>query len=219
MYIINNVCELALSYDITLYSDLALASFNYENYLNFCENGYDRFILKQCTDTLNQKYYECVFDNEPKNENEFYYQCLIFTEEHCQQFYHEPLSEECSMLKKTNSYLFLDPFYPKWQYYNENCQKIIDSRRITKSIESTTTKSEETTTSNSNQPTSTNSKKNTTTKSVKPIKKVLTTKLKKIKTTKIKKVKTTKKLVVIKKPKTTKKNIKKQNKIKEKLNY
>jgi len=177
-------CNLAISYDSQLEIDLPIKELTYNEHVEFCENGYEMFILEKCAYTLKPKYAECIFDNEFKNENEFYYQCLFFTEEHCQEFYHEPLSEECSLFQKTNLLLLLDPLHPKWPYYNENCQKIIDSRRITKSIEVTTTKSEETKTSNPNESTSTTTK-STTTKS----KKHTTTKSK---TTKSKKHTTTK---------------------------
>ena len=68
---------------------------------------------------------------------------------------------------KNNYKFILNTLHPKWQYFNDSCQNLIDSRRITKSFEPTTTESVEATTSNLDKPTTSKSKKYTTIKSKK----------------------------------------------------
>lgn len=93
------VC-LVISYDDELEYSLKVKITNYNDQVNSCENDYKKYILEKCDNTINLKYSDCVFKEEPTNEIYFYYQCLEFNDEKCQKFYHEPLSEVCLIVQK-----------------------------------------------------------------------------------------------------------------------
>jgi len=143
--------------------------------LSYCNDGYDIYLLKKCADTLDRTYYECVIDEIPTNDEEFYYQCIFFTQDKCQNFYREPHSEECSIVQEKNEIFLLSPSHPKWQEYNDKCFDLVESKRVTKPVQPTSIKSVETISTKSK------SVKTTTTK-IKSVKKT-TTKSKLVKTT------------------------------------
>ncbi|KAG4096085.1 subtilisin-like protein [Neocallimastix lanati (nom. inval.)] len=160
----------------------------YQNDLKVCNDGYDLFLEEGCSNSINPKYNECIFKRLPDDDDDFYYQCNLFLEDKCQEFYHEPLSEECSILQEKDLLLILTPSHYKWQEYNDKCFDLVESKRVTKPGKSTTIKSVEATSTKSKSiksPTTTKAKsvnKTTTTTKTDSVKKT-TTKSKLVKTT------------------------------------
>jgi len=157
----------------------------YQNDLKVCNDGYDLFLEEGCSNSINPKYNECIFKRLPDDDDDFYYQCNLFLEDKCQEFYHEPLSEECSILQEKDLLLILTPSHYKWQEYNDKCFDLVESKRVPKPGKSTTIKSVEATSTKSK------SVKSPTTTKEKSVRKTTTT-TKLVKTTTTKKSKSVK---------------------------
>ncbi|KAG4086717.1 subtilisin-like protein [Neocallimastix lanati (nom. inval.)] len=139
-----DICRLARLYDDDddkVKSILAESKekFVYNDYL--CNFSKDE-IINKCEESLNNlDYTVCIPGEEEDLPDDVYYNCLLFNEEFCQNFYENPYKEipECVIAERYQSFNIISKSDKKWNYYYNNCPRIIEEGSNAEIYESTQT--------------------------------------------------------------------------------
>ncbi|ORX78493.1 hypothetical protein BCR32DRAFT_270056 [Anaeromyces robustus] len=135
----NGVCKLAQTYynnnnknnnnntDTEIVSMLNEYERKYSINYHLCKMSKEE-VIEKCETNLDD-YYDCTLLKED-SPDDIYYNCLYyFNDDACQKFYEDPYKDfpECLVAERYQSFNIFSKNDIKWEYYNENCPKIIEA--------------------------------------------------------------------------------------------